>query len=64
MKKTFDYVMMKHQGAERIQAQLSHLTRDQELEFWRARSQKLHERQQEAQVRQLARASSEFSGLP
>jgi hypothetical protein len=64
MKKTFDCVMMKHQGAERVQAQLSHLTREQEVEFWRERSQKLHKRQQETQVKQLARSSSEFPGLP
>lgn len=44
MKKTFDCVQMKHAGAERLRAQLSKMTRDEQLTFWRQRTDALRRR--------------------
>ncbi|MCG3199768.1 MAG: hypothetical protein GHCLOJNM_04293 [bacterium] len=44
-KKMFDCVEMKHRGAEKVQAVIQGMTRDQELEFWRAGTTALREEQ-------------------
>lgn len=41
----FDCVEMKHRGAEKVQAVIQGMTRDQELEFWRAGTTALREEQ-------------------
>ena len=43
--KTFDCVEMKHQGADQIRAKLQGKTRDEQLEYWRIRTEELLERQ-------------------
>ncbi len=44
MKKTFDCVEMKRQGAERLRERLSKMTRDEQLAFWRQRTDALRRR--------------------
>jgi hypothetical protein len=46
MKKTFDCVEMKHAGAEQVRKKTEGMTRAQLLEYWRARTLALRERQQ------------------
>jgi len=43
--KTFDCVEMKHQGADLIQAKLQGKTMDEQLEYWKIRTEALLERQ-------------------
>lgn len=43
--KTFDCVAMKHRGAKQIREQISDMTLEEELAFWRERSQALRQRQ-------------------
>jgi hypothetical protein len=40
-KKSFDCLEMKHRGAERVQAKLAGLSREQQLEYWRTRTDEL-----------------------
>ena len=40
-KKPFDCVEMKHQGAERVQARLAGMTREEQLAYWRERGREL-----------------------
>ena len=42
----FDCVQMKHRGAEKVLEKIAGMTREQELEYWRERSQHLRARQQ------------------
>lgn len=42
-KKRFDCVDMKHQGAIKIQAKLSEMSREEQLEYWRVRTDELLE---------------------
>ncbi len=44
--KTFDCVQMKRLGAERVREQTAILTKEQELDYWRERSQDLRRRQE------------------
>ncbi len=44
--KKFDCVQMKHLGAAQAQAQTATLTKEQELAFWRERSQHLRRHQE------------------
>ncbi len=37
----FNCVEMKHRGAEKVLEQIAEMTREQELEFWRVRTQNL-----------------------
>ena len=46
MKKTFDCVDMKHDGAERIRKKTEGMTRTQLRDYWRKRSVVLREREQ------------------
>ena len=43
--KTFDCVEMKRQGQQRIHEQLSGMTRQQQIEYWRKRSEKFMRQQ-------------------
>ena len=45
MKKVRDCVEMKHQAARIIQRKVSHLTREEELEYWKVKGQELREQQ-------------------
>lgn len=44
--KKFDCVQMKHSGAEKVREQTASLTTEQELAYWRQRSQHLRLRQE------------------
>jgi hypothetical protein len=44
--KTFDCVEMKRQGAELLRQRLSGLTPEQEIEYWRQRSEQFEREQQ------------------
>ena len=44
-------IQWKRQGAERVAAQIAHLSREEELEFWRQKTEQLLARQ--AHYRQL-----------
>ncbi len=46
--KTFDCVKMKHHGAEQVQAKLQGKTRDEQLEYWKIRTEALLERQEKS----------------
>ena len=54
--KPFDCVEMKRRGAEEVQRQITGLTREQELEFWRKQTDKLRERQARARAQRQAPA--------
>ncbi len=45
-KKTFDCVEMKRRGAEHVRNQIAGMTPQQELEFWRKRTDELRNRQE------------------
>ena len=45
MKKKFDCVQMKRQGAAKVREQTATLSKEQELRFWEERSQYLRQRQ-------------------
>lgn len=45
MNKKFDCVEMKHRAARIIQRKLSGLTREEELEYWKAQTKELREQQ-------------------
>lgn len=45
MKKTFDCVKMKRSGAEKIYKQTAGMSKEQEIIFWREKSQALRNRQ-------------------
>lgn len=46
--KTFDCVEMQHRGAEKLREKTSDMTLEEELAFWRERTQTLRERQKKA----------------
>lgn len=43
--KKFDCVAMKHRGAKKVQEQIGDMTREEEIAFWKERSQHLRQRQ-------------------
>ncbi|MDD3926680.1 MAG: hypothetical protein PHT33_08480 [bacterium] len=45
MKKTFDCVAMKHQGAEKVQAMLAGMTLDEQVAYWERRGKEVRKRQ-------------------
>ncbi len=49
--KTFDCVEMKRRGAEGVRRHVASMTTEQELAFWRERSERLRKRQQEFRAR-------------
>jgi hypothetical protein len=42
-KKEFDCVVMKHKGAEKVQAEIREMTREQELAYWAEGTNKVRE---------------------
>jgi len=44
--KKFDCVEMKHLGAEKVQEQIAGMTREEEIRFWKERSQYLRQHQE------------------
>lgn len=44
-KKSFDCVDMKHEGAVKVQERLAGMSREQQLEYWRVRTDELLELQ-------------------
>ena len=44
MKKTFDCIEMKREGAKRLRARLQKMTRAEQLAFWRERTDALRRR--------------------
>ncbi len=48
MKKEFDCVEMKRKGAERVLEKIRGMTPEQELEYWRQRTEELRQAQREA----------------
>jgi hypothetical protein len=52
--KPFDCVEMKHQGAERVQARLSGMTREEQLAYWEQRGRELEALRQEVIARKEA----------
>lgn len=57
MNKALDCVEMKRKGAEHVRELTKGMTREQVLEFWRARTQEMRDRQRAAQS-QPARKSA------
>ena len=55
--KTFDCVEMKRRGAERVQQQIAGMTQQQEMDFWRERTEETRRCQQEVR-RKLSPKSS------
>ena len=49
MKKTFDCVEMKRQGAERVQKKLKGMTPEERLAYWNKKYEQLAQRQKELQ---------------
>ncbi len=45
MKKTFDCVAMKKDGAAALMTQLAVMNREQQLQFWQEHNRLLHEKQ-------------------
>ena len=43
----FDCVEMKHRGAEKVQEQIAGMTREEEVRFWKERSQHLRRHQED-----------------
>ena len=46
-KKEFDCVEMKHKGAEKVQAAIRGMTREQELAYWAEGTQKMREEREQ-----------------
>lgn len=51
-RKKFDCVEMMHQGAEKLQAEIAGMTLEEEVAYWRKRTQELRERQRAAREKQ------------
>jgi hypothetical protein len=47
--KTFDCVEMMHRGAEEIRKKIRGVTKEEQIEFWRERSEQLRRRQSKAE---------------
>ena len=58
MKKKFDCVEMKRQGAAFVQAQLQGKSREEELEFWKTQDERLRKLQEESQKQPAAAVHS------
>ena len=48
MKKEFDCVEMMHEGAKALRNQIGHLSRDEQLRFWRTQTEALRTTQEQA----------------
>ncbi len=56
MTKKFDCVQMKHSGAAKVREQIANLTKEQELAFWRERSNYLRQQQSAIKARSVQAA--------
>ena len=56
--KTFDCVEMKRRGAELLRARLAGMTLEQEIEFWRQRSEEFEREQQRLRAQAKTTAGS------
>ena len=54
MEKKFDCVEMKHKGAEKVQARLAGMTREEQLQYWEERTRSLRALQQDVIARKKA----------
>jgi hypothetical protein len=54
MKKTFDCVEMKHQGAEKVQAMIAGMTIDEQIAYWERRGKEIRELQAALRARRRA----------
>ncbi len=48
MKKKFDCVEMMHDGAKALRTQIGHLSRGEQLRFWRTQTEALHTTHEQA----------------
>jgi hypothetical protein len=55
--KKFDCVEMKHLGAEKVQEQIAGMTREEEIRFWKKRSQHLRRHQEAIKKEQTTSAA-------
>jgi len=58
--KTFDCVEMKRQGSLRIHERLKHMTVEQQIEYWRQRSEEFEREQQRLRTLAGTAPASEF----
>ncbi|MDE2887788.1 MAG: hypothetical protein OXR72_06195 [Gemmatimonadota bacterium] len=56
-KKTFDCVDMKRRGAERIQSLTAGMTMEEQLVFWKKRTELLQQSQQEGRMKHKTSAN-------
>ncbi|MDE2997460.1 MAG: hypothetical protein OXU79_00105 [Gemmatimonadota bacterium] len=56
-KKTFDCVEMKRRGAERIQSLTAGMTMEEQLVFWKKRTELLQQSQQEGRMKHKTSAN-------
>ena len=54
--KQFDCIEMKRKGAEAVRAKIAGMTREQELAFWRERTEKLRQRREAAKAERERKA--------
>lgn len=50
-KKTFDCVEMKRRGGDRVYQRLKDLSQEEQIEYWRKRTEELRREQEEARAR-------------
>ncbi len=58
-KKEFDCVEMMHQGAEKVLEEIKDMTLEQEVEYWKRRTEELRAHQK--QLRMIHEASSDYT---
>lgn len=58
-KKEFDCVEMMHQGAEKVREEMKGMTLEQEVEYWKKRTEELRTHQKQLQI--AREASSSYS---
>jgi len=56
--KTFDCVEMKRRGAEAVLKRTAGMTPEQEIEYWRKRSEEFHNEQQRLKAQAAAKKKS------
>ena len=54
-KKKFDCVEMKRRGGDRIYQRLKDLSQEEQIEYWRRRTEELRREQAEARLKQAGR---------
>jgi hypothetical protein len=56
MKKSFDCVEMQHRGGQHVQRLIAGLTMDEQVAFWRHRTEEFRRRQARVRSREAGRA--------